>query len=438
MAGRCAGGEVRGARVGGRIGGVLAAVVLCAGTVRAQERDGGVADAGTDTYAQLELFARVLSYVENNYVDEVDSRALIHGALRGMVDTLDPHTVYMPPELFRELKADSAGEFGGLGLELARKDDALVVVAPLDDSPAARAGVMPGDVLVAIDGESTQGMDVSRAAQRLRGRTGEKVRLGLMRQGFSGPREFVLVRDIIRVAALEARLYGHTGHVRIRNFHERTDAQLQRALERLRAENGGEPLAGLVLDLRNNPGGLLDQAVAVADRFLAGGLTVVTTRGRGSKPQATYRSRERDTEPPYPMVVLVNAGSASASEIVAGALQDHHRAVVMGAQTFGKGSVQTLIELQDGSGLKLTVSRYYTPSGRSIQEHGITPDYALGGEAGGTREKDLRRHFPGEQATAALDGGTAQAMPPGLKRSPVFDAVEDPVLRTALEYLQGR
>ncbi|MBM4378677.1 MAG: S41 family peptidase [Deltaproteobacteria bacterium] len=409
-----------------------------AGLARAEGRDGGVAEGGPDTYAQLELFARVLSYVENNYVDEVDRGALIHGALRGMVDTLDPHTVYMPPEVFRELKADSAGEFGGLGLELARKEESLVVVTPLDDSPAARAGVKPGDVLVSIDGESTQGMDVSRAAQRLRGRPGEKVRLGLMRQGFAEPREFQLVRDIIRVAALEGRLFGRIGHVRIRNFHERTDAQLQRTLERLRAEAGGAGLAGLVLDLRNNPGGLLDQAVAVADRFLAGGLTVVTTRGRGSKPQAVYRSRERDTEPPYPLVVLVNAGSASASEIVAGALQDHRRAVVMGAQTFGKGSVQTLIELQDGSGLKLTVSRYYTPSGRSIQELGITPDFALGEGKGGTRERDLRRHFPGEPEAGAHSMPTDSGPPPGLRPSPVSDAVEDPELKAALEYLQGR
>jgi carboxyl-terminal processing protease len=413
------------------------AVWLGVGAARADGRDGGLPDGGTDTYAQLELFARVLSYVENNYVDEVDSRALIHGALRGMVDTLDPHTVYMPPELFRDLKADASGEFGGVGLELARRDDALVVVAPLDESPAARAGILAGDVLVAIDGESTRGMDVSRAAQRLRGRPGDKVRLGLMREGFAAPREFSLVRDVVRVAALEAKLYGRIGWVRLKNFQERTDAQLQKALERLRAENGGQPLGGLVLDLRNNPGGLLDQAVAVSDRFLAGGLTVVTTRGRGSKPQATYRSRERDTEPAYPMVVLVNAGSASASEIVAGALQDHRRAVVMGGQTFGKGSVQTLIELQDGSGLKLTVSRYYTPSGRSIQEHGITPDYEVGAEPGGTRERDLRRHFPAEGA-AAPSAATGKAAPPGLHRSPVSDGVEDLPLRTALEYLQGR
>jgi len=416
---------------------VLVSLLLCRGVARAEGRDGGAQDGGTDTYAQLELFARVLSYVENNYVDEVDSRALIHGALRGMVDTLDPHTVYMPPELFRDLKADASGEFGGVGLELARREEALVVVAPLDDSPAARAGILPGDVLVAIDGESTHGMDVSRAAQRLRGRPGEKVRLGLMREGFAAPRELVLVRDVVRVAALEAKLWGHVGWVRLKNFQERTDAQLQRALERLRAENGGAPLGGLVLDLRNNPGGLLDQAVAVADRFLPGGLVVVTTRGRGSKPQAVYRSRERDTEPAYPLVVLVNAGSASASEIVAGALQDHRRAVVMGAQTFGKGSVQTLIELQDGSGLKLTVSRYYTPSGRSIQEHGITPDHEVGADAPGTRERDLRRHFPAE-GTATPAGAAGRASPPGLRRSPVSDAVEDVPLRTALEYLQGR
>lgn len=394
--------------------------------------------AEDETYKQLELLARVLSYVENNYVDEVDRQALIYGAMRGMVDTLDPHSVFMPPDVFRSLKADTSGEFGGLGLELARKDEGLVVVSPVDDAPAARAGILPGDLVVAIDGESTRGMDVSRAVQRLRGRPGEKVRLTLMRQGFTAPREFVLVRDVVRVAALEAALHGGYGHVRIKNFHERTDAQLKKALERLRAENGGQGLEGVVLDLRNNPGGLLDQAVAVSDRFLPGGLTIVSTRGRADRPATEQRSRERDTEPGYPMVVLVNGGSASASEIVAGALQDHRRAVVMGTQTFGKGSVQTLIELQDGSGLKLTVARYFTPSGRSIQERGITPDHVVGTDAAGTREKDLQRHFPGEPGGA--DGGTPvvpASLPRAPRSSPATEKLQDVPLKVALEYLQG-
>jgi carboxyl-terminal processing protease len=397
-----------------------------------------VCAAEDETYRQLELLARVLSYVENNYVDEVDRQALVYGALRGMVDTLDPHSVFMPPDVFRALKADTSGEFGGLGLELARKEEGLVVVAPVDDSPAARAGILPGDLVVAIDGEATRGMDVSRAVQRLRGRPGEKVRLTLLRQGFTAPREFVLVRDVVRVPALEAALHGGYGHVRIKNFHERTDAQLKKALERLRADNGGQGLKGVVLDLRNNPGGLLDQAVAVSDRFLPGGLTIVSTRGRSDRPATEQRSRERDTEPGYPMVVLVNGGSASASEIVAGALQDHRRAVVMGTQTFGKGSVQTLIELQDGSGLKLTVARYYTPSGRSIQERGITPDHVVGTDGAGTREKDLQRHFPGEPQGA--DGGTPvvpAALPRGPRSSPATEKLQDLPLKVALEYLQG-
>ncbi|MEN9798448.1 MAG: hypothetical protein RL653_2144 [Pseudomonadota bacterium] len=391
-----------------------------------------------ETYKQLELLARVLSYVENNYVDEVDRQGLVYGALRGMVETLDPHSVFMPPDVFRALKADTSGEFGGLGLELARKEEGLVVVTPVDDAPAARAGILPGDLVVAIDGEPTRGMDVSVAVQRLRGRPGEKVRLTLLRQGFTAPREFVLVRDVVRVQALEAALHGGYGHVRIKNFQERTDAQLKKALERLRAENGGQGLKGVVLDLRNNPGGLLDQAVAVSDRFLPGGLPIVSTRGRADRPATEQRSRERDTEPGYPMVVLVNGGSASASEIVAGALQDHRRAVVMGTQTFGKGSVQTLIELQDGSGLKLTVARYYTPSGRSIQERGITPDHVVGTDPAGTREKDLRRHFPGEPAGA--DGGTQAApgaLPGGLKSSAATEKLQDLPLKVALEYLQG-
>jgi len=403
------------------------------------------ARADESSYKQLELFARVLAYVQNNYVEQVEGRQLIHGAIKGMLDTLDPHTLFMPPEVFKEMKIDTSGEFGGLGLELARKGDFITVVAPLEDTPASRAGIKSGDQLLKIDGESLQGLDVVQASQRMRGPAGKKVLLTIMREGFTAPREIALIRDHIRLVSVEGALHGGIGHVRIKSFQERTDASLRKELDRLRGLNGGQELRGLVLDLRNNPGGLLDQAVAVSDRFLAGNLVIVSTRGRGGKNTTEERSRERDTEKPYPMVVLVNAGSASASEIVAGALQDHGRAVVMGTQTFGKGSVQTVIELEDGSGLKLTIARYYTPKGRSIQERGITPDFVVQEETGGravptreVRERDLERHFKAEgTANTSAPSPPRANLPTNLKDWSVTGSLSDVQLKVALNYLNG-
>ncbi|MCU0694952.1 MAG: S41 family peptidase [Myxococcaceae bacterium] len=345
---------------------------------------GAVAVAGPpvpkaeQTYRQLELFARVLSYVQNNYVETVDEQQLMQGAIKGMLETLDPHTVYMPPDVFKEMKIDTSGEFGGLGIEIARRNDTIVVVAPIDDTPAQRAGIKSGDQLLKIDDEPTRSMELARAIQKMRGPAGKKVMLTIMREGFSAPREFAIIRDHIRTVSVESALYGGIGYVKVKNFQERTDASLFKELEKLRAQNGGKELRGLVVDFRNNPGGLLDQAVAIADRFLPGGQLIVSTRGRDGAQATEERAKDRDTEKPYPMVVLVNAGSASASEIVAGALQDHKRAVLMGVPTFGKGSVQTVIEMEDGSGLKLTIARYYTPSGRSIQESATSAERATG------------------------------------------------------------
>jgi carboxyl-terminal processing protease len=415
---------------------LVSVALVCSLVAAAPPRAASAKDEGT--YAQLELFARVLSYVQNNYVEKVDERQLMYGAIKGMVETLDPHTVFMPPDVFQEMKMDTAGEFTGVGMELGVKNGAITVVAPLDDAPAARAGVKAGDQLVKIDGESTQGMELDRATQKLRGPVGAKVRLTLMREGFLSPQEMTLIRDHIPLVSVEGALYSGIGHLRVKTFQERTDYYLRKELDRLRKLNGKE-LSGVVLDLRNNPGGLLDQAVAVSDRFLPGNLTIVTTQGRAGRNSTEERSKDRDTEKPYPMVVLVNAGSASASEIVAGALQDHGRAVVLGTQTFGKGSVQTVIELEDGSGLKLTIARYYTPKGRSIQELGITPDYVV--EAGETseksvpREKDLRRHFKREGAKNA-DARTPA--PSGLPDWPEWaevSKVADRQLRVALSYL---
>jgi carboxyl-terminal processing protease len=387
------------------------------------------------TYKQLELFARVLSYVQNNYVEKVDDKQLIYGAIKGMLDTLDPHTVFMPPDVFKEMKIDTSGEFGGLGLDIAKKGDVLVVVTPVDDTPAARAGVRPGDEILAIDGESTRSMDVARAAAKMRGPAGKRVTLTLMRPGFVQPQDITILRDHVRIVSAEGTLYGSIGYVKLKNFQERTDAYLKRELDRLRALNGGHELRALVLDLRNNPGGLLDQAVAVSDRFLPGKLTIVTTRGRGAHNVTEEKSHDRDTEKPYPMVVLVNGGCASAAEIVAGALQDHARGLIVGTPTFGKGSVQTVIELEDGSGLKLTIARYFTPKGRSIQELGIQPDVVVpdtrdAQAAHMPREKDLRHHLHNDGALDVRSPRVLQA-----KDWEVTSGLKDDQLRLALNYL---
>ncbi len=345
-------------------------------------------------YPRLEVFAKVLAYVENDYVEPVDESKLVYSAIKGMLAPLDPHTVFLEPREYQAMKDDTSGEFGGLGIEIARRNGEVVVLAPLDDTPASRAGVRAGDVLSAIDGQPVQALSVTEVATRLKGRPGTPVTLRLMRAGFSAPRDFPLVRARIRVESVDGRLLGgRVGYARITRFQDGTAEALGKLLQRLHAQAGGK-LAGLVLDLRNDPGGLLEEGVKVADRFLAHGI-IVTTKGRGGRNPDVERAHQAGTEPDYPLVVLVNGGTASASEVVAGALQDDRRATLLGTPTFGKGSVQLVIDLDDGSGLKLTTARYYTPSGRSIQDRGIEPDVfveAKGGEAA-VREKELAGHM---------------------------------------------
>lgn len=369
------------------------------------------------TYRSLDVLAEVLASIQNAYVDEVSEKELVQAAVEGMVGRLDPHSMILRPDAFRAMRDETAGEFDGVGIEIMQVADGIVVVAPLPDSPAERAGVLAGDRIVAIDGASAREISVGEAVRRMKGSAGTPVTLAIERAGAREPRSFTLVRDHVRTSSVDGRVLdaaAGTGYVRIRHFQDRTDRELRLALERIRKELGG-PIQGLVLDLRNNPGGLLDQAVKVADRFLSKGI-IVTTEARGKKPEVE-EAHERDTEPGYPMVVLVNRGSASASEIVAGALQDHGRAVIVGAQTFGKGSVQSVLELEDGSALKLTVARYYTPKHRSIQERGITPDVpvadaAPAAEAEGPSERDLKRHLVNDQAPAARTPRTGGATEP--------------------------
>ena len=325
-------------------------------------------------YRSLDVLAEVLAYIQNSYVDETKEQDLVQGAVEGMLQRLDPYSVLLRPDVYRAIRDETTGEFDGVGLEVSQVADGIVVVSPLADSPAERAGILAGDRIVAVDGSPTKEMPVGEATRRMKGAAGSQVVLTIERAGLQEPRVFTLVRDHVRTTSVDWRLLDRgagTVYVRIRTFQDRTDRELRQALDGARKEIGG-PIQGLILDLRNNPGGLLDQAVRVADRFLSKGV-IVTTEARGKQPEVE-EAHEKDTEPGYPVVLLVNRGSASASEIVAGALQDQGRAVLVGSQTFGKGSVQTVVELDDGSALKLTVARYFTPSHRSIQDRGVTPD----------------------------------------------------------------
>jgi carboxyl-terminal processing protease len=382
-----------------------------------------------EAYRPLDVFADVLAHVQNSYVEEVSQRELVYGAIDGLVGRLDPHSVFLRPEVFKALREDTIGEFDGLGLELTVRDDQLTVISPMADSPGERAGIRPGDRVLSIDGVPAHDLTLAEATRRMKGAVGTKVLLEIMREGFSAPQKLTLVRDRVRLQSVEWRVLDGSrryAYVRVKAFQERTDRAVRRALDDARAALKGE-LRGLVLDLRNDPGGLLDQAVKVSDLWLRDGV-IVSTEGRGRRNVEVERAHQKDTEPGYPLVVLVNKGTASASEIVAGALQDHQRAVIMGTQTFGKGSVQTIIELEDGSGLKLTVARYYTPKHRSIQERGVTPDVVVAEASpqarpeAGLVERDPRRHLHGEGTER---GGPAQG--PG----------EDHQLRTALDHLKA-
>lgn len=333
-------------------------------------------------YHALTTFAKVLAHVRASYVDDVDETKLVQGAIRGLVRSLDPHSAFMTPEEFRVLRADTQGRFGGIGCEVDVRGGVLTVLTPLEGTPAERAGLRPGDRIIEIGDELTEGMSLQDSVVRMRGEPGSVVRVVILRPGEEEPRELSITRAIIRIESVEARMAAPgIGLVRIRTFQEDTALRLREELDRLERGNEGS-LRGLIIDLRGDPGGLVDQAVEVCDEFLSDGV-IVTTRGRGGRMIAEERAHRRGTRPAFPMVILVDGQSASASEIVIGALQDHRRAVIIGTRTYGKGSVQNVIELPDGSGLKLTVARYHTPSGRCIQDRGIDPDIVVEAPEGG-------------------------------------------------------
>lgn len=331
--------------------------------------------AETDkTYTSLKLFVDVLEELEKNYVDEVDADTLIHNAIKGMVGNLDPHSSFMPPEAFDDLQDDTKGEFSGIGIVITMKDGILTVVSPIEGTPAYEAGIFAGDIIVKIDGESTKGMALWEAVSKMRGPRHEEVEITIIREDEPAPLVFSLKRDLIPMTSVRsARLKPGYGYLRITNFRMNTHEEIAEHLEKL--ETGENDLKGLVIDLRDNPGGLLDQAIKASDFFLDQGV-IVSIKGRQEKNPQVYEARPGKIDRKYPIVVLINGGSASASEIVAGALQDHSRALILGTPSFGKGSVQTVRPLKDGYGLKYTIARYYTPSGRSIQAKGIQPDIA--------------------------------------------------------------
>ncbi len=349
---------------------------------------------------ELRVFTDVFARVKSDYVEPVEDRTLIESAIRGMLSGLDPHSAYLGPDEFKELQIGTRGEFGGLGIEVSMEDGFVKVVAPIDDTPAQRAGIRAGDLIIRIDDTPVKGMTLNEAVKLMRGKPGTKVTLTIVREGQERPLKITITRAVIKVKSVKTRLYdGSFGYVRITHFQAKTAKGLADAVDRLRRKAGG-PLKGLVLDLRNNPGGVLNAAVDVADLFLEQGL-IVYTEGRVADARLRFSATPGDILEGAPIVVLVNGGSASASEIVAGALQDQRRAVVVGRKTFGKGSVQTILPLKNGAALKLTTARYFTPSGRSIQAEGIVPDIELSrlrvakveDEIEPLKERHLKRHL---------------------------------------------
>lgn len=413
-------------------------LVFCLGLGLLLSGQSQVAAIPREDYESLETFTNILAIVKKNYVDEVQTKDLINGAINGMLNSMDPHSAYLTPDLYKELQMDTQGRFGGLGIEITVRDGILTVVSPIEDTPAFRAGIKAGDQILKIEDEFTKDMSLMQAVKKMRGPKGSKINLSIKRGGIPELLNFSIVRDTIRVQSVRSRVLEEGyGYIRLAQFQERTDRDLQKALEKLGSEKGG--LKGLVLDLRNNPGGLLTQAVRVADLFLDSGL-IVYTDGRLESQKQKYFARKEGSWTEFPMVVLVNGGSASASEIVAGALQDHKRAVILGTKTFGKGSVQTILPLDDNSALRLTTARYYTPKGRSIQATGIVPDIVIENmsvqEARaeekrrlGVREENLPGHLQNQQ------GQKEQEKPAPQEKE---DSVEnDAQLKRALELLKG-
>ena len=418
--------------------GPMVAVALVLGVMlgKGWERTGHA----TETYEELKTFSEVLTQVQKNYVEETKVKDLVQGAIRGMLSTLDPHSAYMTPEMYKEMQVETKGEFGGVGIQIGVKENRLAVIAPIEGTPAYRAGIKSGDFITKVNDETTKDLTLMDAVQKMRGPKGSKVNLTIQRDGTPDPLQFTLVRDTIKIESVKSKVLDNIGYVRLTQFQESTGRDLSKVLKQFKEQK----LQSTILDLRNNPGGLLTAAVEVSEQFLPGGKLVVYTKGRESK-KDEWISKGKDQMDDSPMIVLVNEGSASASEIVAGALQDYGRAVIVGTTSFGKGSVQTILPLGDGSGLRLTTAKYYTPKGRSIQSTGITPDIvvkpqppttvAKAGEAKpGEKEGESKQAkpmvVPGKDQPAQNGKGQEEATPKNgtLPQLPPVDVSGDPSL----------
>jgi len=355
--------------------GLFAAAIVAVALFSLRQDLGAANPNSAETYKQLNLFGEVFERVRAEYVDDTSDNYLVESAINGMLTSLDPHSNYLNTKNFNDMKVQTRGEFGGLGIEVSMENGLVKVVSPIDDTPAARAGLKPGDLITHLDGEPVQGMTLPEAVEKMRGPVSSEIKLTIRREG-RDPFDVKLTRATIKIQSVRSHLEGENiGYIRVTTFNEQTDTGLNNAMKNLK-QQAGNKLVGVVLDLRNNPGGLLDQAVSVSDAFLEKG-EIVSTRGRRGEDAQRYNARAGDIAGGLPMVVLINGGSASASEIVAGALQDHHRAILLGTRSFGKGSVQTIIPLPGHGAMRLTTARYYTPSGRSIQAKGIDPDIVV-------------------------------------------------------------
>src|SRR4051794_18635227 len=390
--------------------------------------------ATSDTYRQLNLFGGVFERVRSDYVERPEDSKLVESAINGMLAGLDPHSSYMDSKSFRDMQVQTRGEFGGLGIEVTMEEGLIKVVAPIDETPAAKAGVMANDIITHLDDEPVQGLTLNQAVEKMRGPVNTKIKIRISRKGIDKPVEVSITRDVIRVRSVRSHMEGEDiGYIRVTQFNEQTTEGVRRAITDM-SNQAGDKLRGFVVDLRNNPGGLLDQAISVSDAFLERG-EIVSTRGRNAEETQRYNARAGDLTKGKPIIVLINGGSASASEIVAGALQDHHRATIVGTRSFGKGSVQTIIPLGSGNGaLRLTTARYFTPSGRSIQAKGIVPEIEvlqevpdeLKARTDTKGESSLRGHLKGE---GQEETGSQSYIPP--------DPKNDKALTTALELVRG-
>lgn len=412
-----------------------AALTLLAAQPRMLVVGTSVAKAATsDTYRQLNLFGDVFERVRADYVEKPDDAKLVETAINGMLAGLDPHSSYMDAKSFRDMQVQTRGEFGGLGIEVTMEDGLIKVVTPIDETPAAKAGIQANDIITKLDDDQVQGMTLNQAVEKMRGPVNTKIKLTIMRKGQDKPVEVSITRDVIRVRSVRSNVQGEDiGYIRLTQFNEQTTDGLKKAINDISAKVSNDKLKGYILDLRNNPGGLLDQAISVSDAFLQKG-EIVSTRGRNAEETQRFNARPGDLTNGKPVIILVNGGSASASEIVAGALQDHRRATVLGTRSFGKGSVQTIIPLGSGNGaLRLTTARYFTPSGRSIQAKGITPDIEVlqdlpddlkaKTDTSTKGEASLRGHLKGD--AGAEQTGSQSYIPPDQKDDKALHMAED-------------